>query len=75
MCLPAAREERVNNGKMRVNRMAESSGSECSGSVGGEDHRYSPSYTSSATSCKPLGRSKYPTRKRVVGTGMHENPN
>lgn len=70
MCLPAARAERVNKGKRRVNRIAESSGG-----VRDKDHRYSPSYTSTATSCKHPGRSKHPTRGRVIGTGMYQNPN
>ena len=70
MCLPAARAEKVNKGKRRLNRIAESSGG-----VRDKDHRYSPSYTSTATNCKHPGRSKHPTRGRVIGTGMHQNPN
>lgn len=48
MCLPAAKAERVNNGRKRLNRIAESTGG-----VGGRGHRYSPSYTSTAKSHKP----------------------
>ena len=61
MCLPAARAERVNNGKARLNRIA----GLCSG-VKGEGHRYSPSYTSTP----PLQRTaSYKEDPNTHGTG------